>query len=165
MSFVRSSMQTSPHPLFMLLSRSLPDTPPFASTTDVGAIVRFEGVVRDNNEGKTVVELEYTAYPALAEREGTRIGQESIERFGLLAACCMHRVGLLHPGDVAVRVWAAAAHRGESFRACESIIDAVKASVPIWKREVYSNGDRAWVTCQGDGSGPGHHRRQHGPPW
>jgi molybdopterin synthase catalytic subunit len=140
-------MQPTPSPLFMLSSGSLPERPPFAASLGTGAIVGFEGIVRDNNGGRTVVELEYSAYEALAEREGSRIVTESIARFGLLACCCVHRVGVLRPGHVAVRVWAAAEHRQEAFRACERVIDEVKAVVPIWKREVYADGDRAWVTC------------------
>ena len=141
--------ETTPSALFRLSPNTLPERPPFAPTQAVGAVVSFEGIVRDNNDGKKVVELEYSAYPALAEREGSRIVRESIERFGLLAGYCVHRVGKLRPGDVAVRVWAAATHRREAFRACERIIDEVKATVPIWKREVYANGDEAWVTCEG----------------
>jgi molybdopterin synthase catalytic subunit len=137
----------TPSPLFTLLAEPLPDKPPFAPMPGVGAVVRFEGVVRDNNDGKAVVELEYSAYQVLAEREGSRIVRDSIDRFGLFAGFCVHRVGVLRPGDVAVRVWAAAAHRREAFAACEGIIDAIKASVPIWKRETYVGGDRVWVTC------------------
>jgi molybdopterin synthase catalytic subunit len=142
-------MPPNTHPLFMLSSEPLPARPPFAPTSSTGAIVSFEGIVRDNNDGKAVVELEYSAYPELAEREGSRIVGESIERFGLTAGCCVHRIGVLRPGEVAVRVWAAAAHRREAFHACELVIDAVKARVPIWKRETYANGDKVWVTCEG----------------
>jgi molybdopterin synthase catalytic subunit len=134
-------------PLFTLLAEPLPDKQPFPPMPGVGAVVSFEGVVRDNNDGKAVVELEYSAYQVLAEREGSRIVRDNIDRFGLFAGFCVHRIGVLRPGDVAVRVWAAAAHRREAFAACAGIIDAIKASVPIWKRETYVGGDRAWVTC------------------
>jgi molybdopterin synthase catalytic subunit len=133
---------------FVLTSEPVPQAPPFSLTSSMGAIVSFQGIVRDNNDGKAVVEIEYSAYPELAEREGNRIVRESIERFGLLAGGSVHRLGLLRPGDVAVRVWAAAAHRREAFLACEFVIDAIKATVPIWKRETYASGDKAWVTCQ-----------------
>jgi molybdopterin synthase catalytic subunit len=141
-------MPPTPQPLFMLTADPVPERPPFAVGVGTGAMVVFEGIVRDNNEGKRVTELEYVAYPALAEREGSRIVQDSIERFGLLACCCIHRTGVLRPGDVAVRVWAAGAHRQEAFLACERVIDEVKASVPLWKREVYADGGGAWVTCE-----------------
>jgi molybdopterin synthase catalytic subunit len=134
--------------LFFLSARPLEMAPPFALPPSLGALVTFDGVVRDNNMGKPVVRLEYTAYPALAEREGTRILREAIARFTLLAACCVHRTGVLEVGEVAVKVWAAAAHRGEAFAACQAIIDQVKERVPIWKRETYSDGEQTWVTCQ-----------------
>ncbi len=104
--------------------------------------------MRDNNEGKPVLRLEYTAYEKLAEREGTRIVLDAVARFGLLAAACVHRIGTLEIGETAVKVWAAAAHRGAAFAACSFIIDEVKASVPIWKRESYGDGQQAWVRCQ-----------------
>jgi molybdopterin synthase catalytic subunit len=142
-------------PTFLLSCEPLPESLPGVLTSGTGALVSFTGMVRDHNAGKAVVEIEYSAYPELAEREGKRIVGESIERFGLLAAGCVHRLGVLRPGDVAVRVWAAAAHRREAFRACEFVIDAVKASVPIWKRESYADGDKAWVTCQHEHPLPG----------
>jgi len=134
--------------LFVLSPNPLLDRPPFVLPVSVGAIVCFEGVVRDNNEGKSVLRLEYSAYAELAEREGARIVHDAVGRFGLSAAACMHRIGVLEPGEVAVRAWAAAAHRGEAFAACAFIIDGVKASVPIWKREDYRDGERAWVGCE-----------------
>ncbi len=134
-------------PLFALSNQRLDDGPPFAIARHVGAIVGFVGIVRDNNEGKSVARLEYSAYQALAEREGTRIVREAIERFDLIAAACRHRVGALELGEVAVRVWAAAAHRGAAFSACEFIIDEIKERVPIWKRETYRDGEQEWVSC------------------
>jgi molybdopterin synthase catalytic subunit len=133
---------------FVLSLDPPPATPPFALATTVGATVCFEGIVRDNNEGKPVLRLEYTAYEKLAEREGTRIVLDAVARFGLLAAACVHRIGTLEIGETAVKVWAAAAHRGAAFAACAFIIDEIKASVPIWKRENYRDGQRAWVSCQ-----------------
>jgi molybdopterin synthase catalytic subunit len=134
--------------LFALSTDRLPTRPPFALPTSVGAVACFEGIVRDNNEGKSVLRLEYSAYATLAEREGSRIVGDAVARFDLVAAACVHRIGVLELGEVAVRVWAAAAHRGEAFAACAFIIDEVKASVPIWKRESYRDGERAWVACQ-----------------
>jgi molybdopterin synthase catalytic subunit len=158
-------MPSTVPPLFLLVAEPLPESPPFARMVGAGAQVSFEGTVRDNNQGKAVVGLEYSAYVRLAEREGARIVREAIQRFGLLAACCIHRLGALRPGDVAVRVWTASAHRREAFLACELIIDAVKASVPIWKRESYADGNSGWVTCEActeRAPHPGHD--QHHPP-
>ena len=142
--------------LFALSVNPLPAAPPFPVPTGVGAIACFEGIVRDNNEGKSVVRLEYSAYPKLAEREGTRIVRDAMVRFGLANAACIHRIGVLEIGAVAVKVWAAAAHRGAAFAACAFIIDEVKASVPIWKKEDYRDGGQAWVRCQHDSSGYSH---------
>ena len=112
-----------------------------------GACVCFEGWVRDNNDGQSVLALDYEAHAPLAEREGGRILEEAIERFGLEAARCQHRVGALALGDCAVWVGVSSGHRGESFQACRYIIDEVKARVPIWKKEHYASGKSGWVNC------------------
>jgi molybdopterin synthase catalytic subunit len=139
---------------FFLRDTDIPSSPPFTMITDMGALVSFEGVVRDHNEGRPVVLLEYSAYAVLAENEGTRIVEEAIARFGLTDAACIHRIGALHPGDIAVRVWAAAAHRGEAFAGCAFIIDEVKHRVPIWKKETYATGEQSWVACDHPSHGP-----------
>ena len=132
---------------FRLLNDSLPVDPPFEISTAAGAVVSFDGRVRDHNEGRCVRGLAYTAYPALALSEGEEIIAEAIAKFELTTAACCHRLGDLALGDVAVRVWAAAAHRGEAFAGCRYIIDAVKARVPIWKKETYVDGPSEWVAC------------------
>jgi len=121
-----------------------------ASLQDLGAgaCVTFEGWVRDNNEAKSVKRLEYEAYESVAIKEGERIVLEAIERFGLLHAACVHRVGALELGDVAVWVGVSAGHRGEAFEACRYIIDEVKARVPIWKKEHYLDGDSGWINAE-----------------
>ena len=132
---------------FRLLDESLPDHPPFYIPVTAGAVVSFDGRVRDHNEGRNVRRLAYSAYTALALAEGEAIVADACAKFGLVAAACCHRLGDLDLGDVAVRVWAAAAHREEAFAACRTIIDEVKARVPIWKKETYSDGQSAWVLC------------------
>lgn len=132
---------------FFLTDHSIPIDPPFSFTNQVGAVVTFEGRVRDNHHGQLVSHLEYSTYAVLAEREGTRIIAEAIEHHGLLAAACVHRVGDLVPGDTAIRVWAVSPHRREAFQACMFIVDEVKARVPIWKRETYIDGSITWVGC------------------
>jgi molybdopterin synthase catalytic subunit len=114
-----------------------------------GACVMFEGVVRDHNDGRSVLRLEYEAYPALALREGEAILREAGERFNILGASCVHRAGALEIGGMAVWVGVVAAHRGEAFDACRYIIDTVKQRVPIWKREFYADGTVEWVGCAG----------------
>ncbi len=133
-----------------------------------GGYVTFEGAVRNHNEGRTVLRLEYEAFAPLALREGERILAAAVARFGLTHALCAHRVGALEIGGLAVWVGVAAAHRGEAFDACRYIIDQVKHSVPIWKKEYYENGDSGWVNCEacaaaaaGDGAPHHHHAHRH----
>ncbi len=113
-----------------------------------GGYVSFEGWVRDHNEGQAVTRLEYEAFEELAVKEGERILAEALARFPIKQARCIHRVGELALGDLAVWVGVSAAHRGEAFEACRYIIDEVKHRVPIWKKEHYRNGDSGWVNCE-----------------
>lgn len=110
-----------------------------------GALVTFEGRVRNSNEGRAVVGLEYEAYEELARREGDEVIAEASRRFPIIRASCIHRVGTLSVGDLAVWVGVVAGHRAEAFNACRFIIDEVKARVPIWKKEHYAEGESAWL--------------------
>jgi len=112
-----------------------------------GAYASFEGWVRNHNEGKPVNGLEYSSYQTLAKKEGQRIIEEAIDRFSIEAAACVHRVGILEIGDIAVWVGVSAAHRDAAFDACRYIIDQTKGRVPIWKREDYLDGPAEWVNC------------------
>ncbi len=114
-----------------------------------GALVTFEGWVRSHNEGRPIRQLEYQAYEALASKEGTRILDEVKTRFEVIAARCVHRVGTLNIGEMAVWIGVIAAHRADAFRACEHIIDQIKLRVPIWKKEFYEEGDSGWVNAPG----------------
>jgi molybdopterin synthase catalytic subunit len=113
-----------------------------------GGYASFEGWVRDHNEGQEVRRLEYEAYPELALKEGARIIAEARARFPLRHAMCVHRVGDLEVGELAVWVGVSSVHRGEAFDACRYIIDQVKHRVPIWKKEHYRSGDSGWVNCE-----------------
>ena len=113
-----------------------------------GGYVAFEGWVRDHNEGRTVLRLEYEAFAPLALREAERILAEAQQRFGVARACCAHRVGPLAVGELAVWVGVSTAHRGEAFEACRYIIDEVKHCLPIWKKEYYVDGDSGRVNCE-----------------
>ena len=110
-----------------------------------GACAIFEGWVRDHNDGRAVDGLRYEAYVALAEAEGGAILAEARQRFDLVDAACVHRIGDLAIGELAVWVGASAAHRGPAFDACRWIIDEVKARVPIWKHERYAGGEAGWL--------------------
>ena len=119
-----------------------------------GAFVAFEGWVRNHNEGRPVLALDYQAYAALAEHEGERIVASAVERFGLHAAVAIHRIGTLRIGDAAVWVGVSASHRGAAFDACRWIIDTIKADVPIWKNEHYADGDSGWLHPDGSAVEP-----------
>ncbi len=113
-----------------------------------GGYVSFEGWVRDHNDGQAVTRLEYEAFEELAVKEGERIVEEALRRFPVVQALCIHRVGALTLGEMAVWVGVSSEHRGEAFDACRFIIDEVKHRVPIWKKEHYRNGDSGWVNCE-----------------
>ncbi|HEY6823311.1 MAG TPA: molybdenum cofactor biosynthesis protein MoaE [Steroidobacteraceae bacterium] len=121
-----------------------------------GGYATFEGWVRDRNEGQRVRTLEYEAFEALGVGEGERIIAEARERFGVAHAACVHRIGVLAVGELAVWVGVSAAHRDEAFRACRYIIDEVKHRLPIWKKEHYLNGDSGWVNCERCATAPKH---------
>jgi molybdopterin synthase catalytic subunit len=110
-----------------------------------GAVVLFDGVVRDHHGGRAVSELRYEAYADLAGREGQAIVDEAIQRFDVRRVVAEHRTGLLAIGDVAVVVGVAAAHRAAAFDACRFVIDEIKSRVPIWKHEHYADGLREWI--------------------
>jgi molybdopterin synthase catalytic subunit len=113
-----------------------------------GALVIFEGRVRDINDGLEVSSLEYEAWDALCRREGNRILEEAKDRFGVLDICCVHRAGHLELGECAVWLGVLSGHRGEGFDACRFVIDKVKHRLPIWKRENYVDGESTWVRCE-----------------
>jgi molybdopterin/thiamine biosynthesis adenylyltransferase/molybdopterin synthase catalytic subunit/rhodanese-related sulfurtransferase len=115
---------------------------------EAGGYSSFEGWVRNHNEGLPVRHLEYEAFEPLAIKEGERIVSEAIKRFGIKHAACVHRIGDLAIGEMAVWVGVSARHRAEAFLACRYIIDEVKHRVPIWKKEHYENGDSGWVNCE-----------------
>jgi molybdopterin synthase catalytic subunit len=121
-----------------------------------GGYVSFEGWVRDQNEGQEVTRLEYEAFQELAVKEGHRIVAEAMQRYQVKHALCIHRVGSLQLGDMAVWVGVSSVHRGEAFDACRFIIDEVKHRVPIWKKEHYRSGDSGWVNCEGCAAEPLH---------
>lgn len=109
-----------------------------------GGVDVFVGVVRDHNEGRPVVRLEYQAYRSMALAEMERIAREIEEKNPGVVVAAAHRVGSLVVGDVAVICAASAVHRAEAFEACRALIEGIKHRVPIWKRE-YGPGGAHWV--------------------
>jgi molybdopterin synthase catalytic subunit len=118
------------------------------SRPDAGALVTFEGMVRNHNEGRSVAALAYEACESLAISEADKIIEEAREKFEIYDAVCVHRVGDLAVGDVAVWVGVTSAHRKAAFIACQYIIDEIKTRLPIWKKETYCDGTSEWVNCQ-----------------
>ncbi len=113
-------------------------------TAAAGAVVTFIGLVRDNHQGKRVVALEYEAYPELAVREMRALSEAVAAQYGLHGIGIRHRTGRLAVGEVSVIIAVAAAHRAEAFAACADALDRLKATVPVWKKEWYSDGS-AWI--------------------
>jgi molybdopterin synthase catalytic subunit len=109
-----------------------------------GGIVVFEGVVRDNARGKQVRYLEYDVYPEMAVQQIREIVAEAESRWGVERVAVAHRVGRLEIGEASVIIVVASPHRAEAFDACRYIIDTLKTTVPIWKKEVATNGEE-WV--------------------
>lgn len=124
-----------------------------------GGFVSFEGVVRNHHQDRSVTGLRYSDYRALALKEGGRILEEAREKWPDTQAVCVHRVGMLDIGGMAVWVGASSAHRDEAFAACRYVIDEVKSRVPIWKEEFYADGTNEWVVCgeSHGGCDSGHH--------
>ena len=109
-----------------------------------GGIVLFAGAVRDSDHDRRVSGLSYTAHPS-AEAELRRVAEAIAEKFGVLAVAAVHRVGDLAIGDLAVVVAVSCPHRAEAFDACRALIDELKASVPIWKHQRFTDGTSEWV--------------------
>lgn len=139
---------------FRLSAEPIAPAPLAAALRDprAGACATFEGWVRVRNEGRDVTALAYEAYGPLAEKEGDRIIEEARTKFGFIAAVCVHRTGMLQPGDLAIWVGVAAEHRGAAFAACRYIVDQVKGRVPIWKQEHYAGGATGWINSAGAGA-------------
>lgn len=118
--------------------------------TAAGAVVAFEGRVRNHNEGHAVERLEYQIYGELAQKEGEVILAEALARHDIHRAVAVHRGGLLELEDCAVYVAVSSSHRQEAFAACAEIIDQIKHRLPIWKKEHYRDATLApiWVNCQ-----------------
>lgn len=118
-----------------------------AGNPAIGAIASFVGLVRDINEGDQVAGMTLEHYPGMTERALERIVDEAKQRFDVIDALVVHRVGELRPLDQIVLVVVTGAHRGEAFDACEFIMDYLKTEAPFWKKESTRDGDR-WVEAR-----------------
>jgi molybdopterin synthase catalytic subunit len=118
-----------------------------------GALVTFEGVVRNHHAGRAVESITYEAYRPMAEKEFQRIVDDIRASHPAVALACVHRLGLLRVGEASIVIAAASPHRAEAFEACRLMIDRIKQTVPIWKKERGPDGDE-WVGLQGDAPPP-----------
>lgn len=109
-----------------------------------GGVTLFVGRVRDHDHGSGVTGLEYSAHPS-AQETMAGVCERVAERFDVHAVAAVHRVGTLAIGDLAVIVGTATAHRGEAFEATRALIDTLKAEVPIWKHQLFTDGTEEWV--------------------
>lgn len=116
-------------------------------STQVGAIASFVGVVRDINSQQTIASLELEHYPGMTQASIREIIQEAGERWPLLAARVIHRIGKLAPTEQIVLVAVSSLHRGEAFAACEFIMDYLKTRAPFWKKELTAEGEH-WVDAR-----------------
>ncbi len=111
-----------------------------------GATVTFTGVVRNHDAGRGVTEIEYVGHPT-ADRIVREVAAEFADREGVHAISVVHRVGVLHVGDVALAVSVAASHRKQAFGTAADIVDRVKEVLPVWKRQLYTDGTHHWTGC------------------
>jgi MoaE-MoaD fusion protein len=105
-----------------------------------GAVVVFDGIVRDNSRGRKTLHLDYEAYEAMAQKELERVARTARERFGVRHVIVVHRLGRLKIGETSVLIVVCSAHRAQAFDACRWLIDTLKKTVPIWKKETFVDG-------------------------
>ncbi|MBK7872040.1 MAG: molybdenum cofactor biosynthesis protein MoaE [Saprospiraceae bacterium] len=118
----------------------------FALSGGAGAVDVFIGTVRDHTQGRKVVRLEYEAYEPMAISEMRKIAEAAIHRWPVQRIAIHHRIGTLQIGDAAVVIAVSTPHREEAFEACKWIIDTLKQTVPIWKKEIFEDGE-VWVAA------------------
>jgi molybdopterin synthase catalytic subunit len=120
----------------------------FVQAPSLGGVALFLGTVRDHRAGRAVARLEYEAYPEMASSELRKIAEEARARFGVARVAVVHRTGRLEIGETSVAVAVGSEHRREALEACRFVIDTLKRTAPIWKREVYADG-AAWIEGEG----------------
>jgi molybdopterin synthase catalytic subunit len=119
----------------------------FVTDPEAGAIATFVGTTRNHNEGRKVIALDYDAYPEMAAKELTRLGEEARKRWQICRMAVVHRIGPVQITEPSVMIAVSAAHREAAFAACRFAIEEIKRTVPIWKKEVYEGGE-IWIGTQ-----------------
>ena len=124
---------------------ALPEHEALVAHEAAGAVVGFSGVVRDHDGGRTVTRLEYSAHPTAQQTLGDVAAEIAADSQGVRAIAVSHRVGALSIGDAALVAAVAADHRGAAFDTCQRLVDTVKARLPVWKHQFFSDGSEEWV--------------------
>jgi molybdopterin synthase catalytic subunit len=119
----------------------------FVTDPEAGAIATFVGTTRNHNDGRKVIALDYDAYPEMAAKELTRLGEEARKRWQICRMAVVHRIGPVQITEPSVMIAVSAAHREAAFAACRFAIEEIKRTVPIWKKEVYEGGE-IWIGTQ-----------------
>ena len=114
----------------------------FISVPQTGGLVTFSGIVRKTESGRELKSLFYEAHESMALKKIKEILEDAIKRFGLLDAIAIHRIGEVQVGEISVFTAAASIHRKDAFRGCEFIIDRIKLDCPIWKKDMFTDGER-----------------------
>ncbi len=118
----------------------------FVQTPETGGTVVFIGTVRNQTQAKSVVRLEFEAYTPMARAEMAKIAAQALQQFPILKVAIHHRIGVLEIGEIPVIIAVGSAHRDAAFSACAFCIDTLKQSVPIWKKEIFEDGE-TWVAA------------------
>ena len=112
-----------------------------------GAVVTFDGRVRNHNDGKEITNLYYECYYPMALKVMNEIKEEALGKWDVRKIIAIHRIGNIPIGEIAVWIGVSSVHRKEAFEACRFMIDEIKHKVPIWKKETYVDGTSCWVDC------------------
>jgi molybdopterin synthase catalytic subunit len=124
---------------------SLAEHEDLVSHQSAGAIVGFDGMVRDHDGGRGVSRLEYAAHPSAAQVLNEAVTEVAEQSSGVRAVAASHRIGALKIGDAALVVAVAADHRQEAFATCAQLVDTIKARLPVWKHQFFDDGTEEWV--------------------
>jgi molybdopterin synthase catalytic subunit len=119
----------------------------FVTDAEAGAIATFIGTTRNNNDGRTVIALDYDGYAEMAEKELARIGEDAKKRWQICRMAIVHRLGPVQITEASVVIAVSSGHRQAAFAACRFAIEEIKRTVPIWKKEVFEGGE-VWIGTQ-----------------
>jgi molybdopterin synthase catalytic subunit len=119
----------------------------FVTDAEAGAIATFIGTTRNNNDGRTVIALDYDGYAEMAEKELARIGEDAKKRWQICRMAIVHRLGPVQLTEASVAIAVSSGHREAAFAACRFAIEEIKRTVPIWKKEVFEGGE-IWIGTQ-----------------